>query len=1297
MSQSGVLGGILRKPVRLRAPSPPLALPRPSSHAPSPALSPALPSVLSFVLLPALLPALALAAVLLAGCAGDGGNRFIGPGDPPPRDSIPVNRAGREELNLAGLEFDNQTDMRLAALSGSELERINAHYAYAWTHSSRELLDATRDISGFGAYIDVDGSIKVGGFIGVGGLGLEHNHGKILGRLFHSALPYPEDAFDVLRIDTEEGDEFNDRELLQSIHTLGGTEVIDEIAESFEVRKKALVRSLTAAYYSDDEAGNGYPDMEDVDGGYIVHINDIRDLTDDGFDDHRRLNYLRGLLEWAEENDLEEPEDLVHPHDPSRPDNPDIPRFIDSTTPDDNEEDNFRYIDSVCADKQDYADAPTVQCGTDRPHFVDFGDGTPEGRDLRLIPDFSQRLAGSQAPGLIANERNLRLRLADLSAEAADVLGEFLELKAVYDIADEREKIARARELLELGEDVNDERVIPRLNRSILSQLDELDGLLEDLGIHITRERDERSLDQDERIAKRIGILLAELRFTPEDGPVHGVAFGSRIVPHLANAALKIECADDANEETSACLAASDIRNSPDGRVEEETDFDKLLAEYIKSIPGPTEEAVDAGAGGAGGVRAVDIFLLDAVIEGNGIATRKSFLNNNLDETLEELEDFFSRRNDPIMVVRSGYGGFEGEPATPDPDGTPVRGPRTFAALPYHYESCRPRNVNVDCRNFRGQLLTAAALNIHNNELHENSPRCAGLPRNWNTETDGRHYCLTAPGDRLRINGKLVTNDDGSNDIDLTAGYRNGSDASPDNYQVDLGAASFVAGSLALLSERFRGQLSGRELALRLVNTANQQIFYDDDTLLTGTPRPTRDEIDDPVMANLVREKTRARRDAVLATYGAGLIDLKAASEAVGGEVVRTSASTSAAGNNPGSVLAPYASTRVTTGAAFGDGLALALRGHEIATFDEWNAPFWRPLSSLVATATSRRSLLERRGDALASGPRLVPLEDGGLLAFSTYEEEGLFSDGRGGERWAERYRDDGLAQEQKIEFSLRRPVDGNLEAELLFAAGGIAELPLGLHAGRDFAHPYLGFAGEGIGAGGSMALGAGRITALGFSGSRGEGGEENYAAHGGLLEYAVTPFPSLKVGMQAGALVEEERALGLHSGGAFGGTGVSSTAFVGVSAEGAAGANWRFRAQAFAGRTNLSAPSAGLVGGFSGIATGAFRLGVEGFGLLHESDEFKLSVSQPLRVESGSVSLVVPVGRTREGALLSERIEGVSLVPGGREIEVSARYEFSPADGLALGFGAGLVHEGGHVRSQATEFYGSGDLSFRF
>ena len=229
------------------------------------------------------------------------------------------------------------------------------------------------------------------------------------------------------------------------------------------------------------------------------------------------------------------------------------------------------------------------------------------------------------------------------------------------------------------------------------------------------------------------------------------------------------------------------------------------------------------------------------------------------------------------------------------------------------------------------------------------------------------------------------------------------------------------------------------------------------------------------------------------------------------------------------------------------------------------------------------------------------------------------------------------------------------------------------------------------------MALGPGRITALGFSGSREDNGDEAYTAHGGLLEYVFAPSPSLTLGVQGGAFIEEERGLGLRSRGAFGKTESVSTAFAGVSMEGRLNAVWHFRAQALGGRTNLPEPSVGLIANWSSVTTSAFRVGFEGHGVLQKADKFAFFVDQSLRIEGGSVDLVVPVGRTQEGDLVSRRISGVSLAPNGREIEVSARYEFDLAKDLALGFGAGAIHEGGHIKARATEIYGLGDLRFRF
>lgn len=168
----------------------------------------------------------------------------------------------------------------------------------------------------------------------------------------------------------------------------------------------------------------------------------------------------------------------------------------------------------------------------------------------------------------------------------------------------------------------------------------------------------------------------------------------------------------------------------------------------------------------------------------------------------------------------------------------------------------------------------------------------------------------------------------------------------------------------------------------------------------------------------------------------------------------------------------------------------------------------------------------------------------------------------------------------EQIDMSLRQPVGIPVaQAEFLLTAGDLSTAPFGLHEDKSFAHPYLGFAGEGVGLGGSLQLGTGRLTAMGFaSGSASVTEDVPVDARGGLVDYAVEPFAGVEFGMQAGTMVEESRALGLLSEGGFGEMSESSTAFAGVSLDCALEENWRFRASMLFGRTNPDEPSIGLL-----------------------------------------------------------------------------------------------------------------------
>ena len=167
------------------------------------------------------------------------------------------------------------------------------------------------------------------------------------------------------------------------------------------------------------------------------------------------------------------------------------------------------------------------------------------------------------------------------------------------------------------------------------------------------------------------------------------------------------------------------------------------------------------------------------------------------------------------------------------------------------------------------------------------------------------HHCIAAPGEHVRIAYF------GPTDGNPFRGYANARGTSF--------AAPFVAGGLAVMKQLFRDQLSSPELVTRLLETANGEGTYADQTI-----------------------------------YGRGAMDLRAATWPVGVLDVPVG---SPADGRAASLLA----TRLRTGAAFGDGPQRSLAGREIAAFDALGAPFWFDLGDFTSVAAARRMTAESR------------------------------------------------------------------------------------------------------------------------------------------------------------------------------------------------------------------------------------------------------------------------------------------------------------------------------------------------
>ena len=373
------------------------------------------------------------------------------------------------------------------------------------------------------------------------------------------------------------------------------------------------------------------------------------------------------------------------------------------------------------------------------------------------------------------------------------------------------------------------------------------------------------------------------------------------------------------------------------------------------------------------------------------------------------------------------------------------------------------------------------------------------------------------------------------------------------------------------------------------------------------------------LVARLLETADRSGVYADAAVYGRGLMDLGAATSPVGDPVVVV------AGLDAGGPGAPLRETGLQLGAAFGDGPLASLANREIAAFDSLGAPFWYRLGGF-STADSGPSLSERLREfrrVSAAGPADSPADD------------------------------------------LRIPLLG-APADADGASPALHLTQSGASAEANASHFAL--AGDGLMA--SVPVAAG-LTASALTT---EGMDGRIPATGAALAWRA---PGSAFGLRAGWLGERRTLLGTVPEGAFGSL-KGSAAFAGVES-GIDLGRWRVGANAEMGTIRARA-GGGVLEGFSPLLTSAFA--VHATRPAPGGGAFRVSLSQPLRVEDGHARLAIPTGRTEAGRVVRERV-AVDVAPEGRQIDLALHWH-RPAQIGELRLGATLSRHPGH-RATAT------------
>lgn len=172
----------------------------------------------------------------------------------------------------------------------------------------------------------------------------------------------------------------------------------------------------------------------------------------------------------------------------------------------------------------------------------------------------------------------------------------------------------------------------------------------------------------------------------------------------------------------------------------------------------------------------------------------------------------------------------------------------------------------------------------------------------------------------------------------------------------------------------------------------------------------------------------------------------------------------------------------------------------------------------------------------------------------------------------------------------------------------------------------------------------------------------------------------------EVSSLFESGSVLGARLNRAFGSSG-SKTFFLDGKLAAHLGAHWQAIGSIRRGWTNFAA------GAFT---SGAYSLSLEGAGLFHANDTLGFALSQPLRIDSGGFSMLLPGSydyRTSSASLIRSEL---SLTPHGREIVGEIAYA-RPLRRGTVGVNFYSRRDPGHIAGAGPDVGGAVQLRLKF
>ena len=208
----------------------------------------------------------------------------------------------------------------------------------------------------------------------------------------------------------------------------------------------------------------------------------------------------------------------------------------------------------------------------------------------------------------------------------------------------------------------------------------------------------------------------------------------------------------------------------------------------------------------------------------------------------------------------------------------------------------------------------------------------------------------------------------------------------------------------------------------------------------------------------------------------------------------------------------------------------------------------------------------------------------------------------------------------------------------------------------------------------------AGELTTYGFAAEH--GAVDNGALAGAGMTLSL-PFGSGQVRLGASLAGEQGAVMGLDGGTAFDFGSGSAIGALSLGVEQPVSPGLSLFGRLEYGAVARQGGGSGLVSNLSGLTFSGMEIGASFADAMAAGDRLTLSVSQPLKIETGTVEMTRPVARMADGSIVNQTASA-ELASSGREIDIGLSYQARLPNQASFSLGLKHAISAGHVAGQS-------------